>query len=182
MCHQLSFWYKALDLKIPSKVTMTGGIYLWKDGREVPDTMNVALEHPEEILFSWDSGFGNSALGATEDILGTDGTISKGAQIRYRPQKINRPDGTEIVATTASPLAHMQNFFDSVRKGRRRTARSTRVPRVDRVPDGGRELPPRTHHHLGSRKRRDRVSRKRCIRPPQRCVVLARQADAAARL
>jgi predicted dehydrogenase len=119
MCHQLSFWYKALDLKIPSKVTMTGGLYLWKDGREVPDTMNVALEHPEEILFSWDSGFGNSALGSTEDVLGTDGTIFKGAQIRYAPQKINRPQGTEIAGkTTASPLAHMQNFLDAVREGK----------------------------------------------------------------
>jgi len=28
--------YKALGLKIPKAVTMTGGIYLWKDGREVP--------------------------------------------------------------------------------------------------------------------------------------------------
>ena len=41
MCHQLSFWYKVMDLKIPRAVTMVGGIYLWKDGREVPDTMNV---------------------------------------------------------------------------------------------------------------------------------------------
>ena len=24
---------------------MTGGVYLWKDGREVPDTMSVSLEH-----------------------------------------------------------------------------------------------------------------------------------------
>ncbi len=119
MCHQIAFWYRALDLQIPSKVTMTGGIYLWKDGREVPDTMNVALEHPEEILFSWDSGFGNSALGASEDVLGTDGTISKSAQIRYSPQKINRPNGAEILGrTTASPLAHMQNFFDAVRTGK----------------------------------------------------------------
>jgi predicted dehydrogenase len=119
MCHQISFWYKALDLQIPLKVTMTGGIYLWKDGREVPDTMNVSMEHPEEVLFSWDSGFGNSALGVSEDILGTDGTISKGAQIRYTPQKINRPQGTEMQGrTTASPLAHMQNFFDSIRSGK----------------------------------------------------------------
>ena len=118
MCHQLSFWYRALGLQIPTKVTMTGGIYLWKDGREVPDTMNVAMEHPEEILFSWDSGFGNDALGATEDILGTDGTISKGAQIRYRPQKVNLPQGTELVGkTTTGPLAHMQNFFDCIRSG-----------------------------------------------------------------
>ena len=33
-------------------VTKRGGIYLWKDGREVTDTRNVTMEHPEEILFS----------------------------------------------------------------------------------------------------------------------------------
>ncbi len=119
MCHQISFWYKTLGLQIPTKVNMTGGIYLWKDGREVPDTMNVSMEHPEDVLVSWDSGFGNDALGVTEDVLGTDGTISKGAQIRYRPQKVNRPDGAEVQGkTTASPLAHMQNFFDCVRSGK----------------------------------------------------------------
>src|SRR3989454_5587298 len=47
-------------------VNMVGGVYLWKDGREVPDTMNVAMEQPEEILFTWDSGFGNSQLGNTD--------------------------------------------------------------------------------------------------------------------
>ena len=56
MCHQLSFWYKALKLQIPRAVTMNGGIYLWKDGREVPDTMSVSLEQPEEMLISWASG------------------------------------------------------------------------------------------------------------------------------
>ena len=93
MCHQLSFWYKALNLSIPSKVTMTGGLYLWKDGREVPDTMNVSMEHAkEEMLFTWDSGFGNERLSITEDVLGTDGTISKTPQtIRYMPEKKNRP-------------------------------------------------------------------------------------------
>jgi predicted dehydrogenase len=119
MCHQLSFWYKTMNLQIPKKVTMVGGIYLWKDGREVPDTMNVAMEHPEEILFSWDSGFGNSQLGNTEDVLGTDGTISKGQQIRYTPQKVNRADGVEMVGSTkTAPNAHMQNFLDCIRSGR----------------------------------------------------------------
>ena len=118
MCHQLSFWYKVMDLKIPKAVSMTGGLYLWKDGREVPDTMNVSMEHPEEILFTWDSGFGNSQLGVSEDVLGTDGTISKGQQIVYKPQKVNRPDGTELIGQTKStPIAHMQNFIDCVRNG-----------------------------------------------------------------
>ena len=116
MCHQLSFWYKVLNLQIPKAVTMTGGVYLWKDGREVPDTMAVSMEHPEEILFSWVSGFGNNQLGVTESILGTDGTISKGAQIRYQPQKVNRPDGVELLGRKTAPAtAHMQNFIDAIR-------------------------------------------------------------------
>ena len=119
MCHQIAFWYKVMKLQIPKAVNMVGGVYLWKDGREVPDTMNVAMEHPEEILFTWDSGFGNNQLGSTEDVLGTDGTISKGQQIRYTPQKVNRPDGTEMLGTTKTPPnAHMQNFLDCIRSGK----------------------------------------------------------------
>jgi len=119
MCHQLAFWYKTMDLSIPKAVNMTGGLYLWKDGREVPDTMNVAMQHTEELLFTWDSGFGNNQLGVSEDVLGTDGTISKSQQIRYTPQKMNRTDGRELMgATPTAPQAHMQNFVDCVRNGR----------------------------------------------------------------
>jgi len=117
MCHQLCFWYKAMNLSIPRKVTTTGGLYLWKDGREVPDTMNVSMEHAEELLFTWDSGFGNERLGVTEDVLGDNGTISHTMQgIRYQPEKKNRPDGHELAGMTkADPRAHMQNFLDAIR-------------------------------------------------------------------
>jgi predicted dehydrogenase len=119
MCHQVSFWYKVLGLQIPNAVTMTGGLYLWRDGREVPDTMNVAMEQPEDLLFTWASGFGNASLGMTESVLGTDGTISKGAQIRYTPEKVNRPQGEPLLGTTPTPArAHMQNFIDCVRSGK----------------------------------------------------------------
>jgi len=116
MCHQLSFWYKAMGLSIPKSVTMTGGLYLWKDGREVPDTMNVAMEH-DEMLFTWDSGFGNERLGVTEEVLGDNGTISHTMQgIRYTPEKKTRPDGNEMAGLTrADPKAHMQNFLDAIR-------------------------------------------------------------------
>jgi predicted dehydrogenase len=119
LCQQLAFWYKLLGLRIPAAVTMTGGVYLWKDGREVPDTMHVAMEHFEEILFSWDSGFGNNQLGIAEDALGTDGTISRSQQIRYTPQKVNRPAANEMLGTARTePRAHMQNFLDAIRLGK----------------------------------------------------------------
>ena len=116
MCHQLAFWYKALNLQIPKSTTTTGGVYLWKDGREVPDTMNVSMEHPEEILFTWASGFGNNQLGVAEHILGTDATITKSQQIRLTPQKVNRPKDEEVLGQSRTePRAHMQNFLDSIR-------------------------------------------------------------------
>lgn len=123
MCHQLSFWYRAMNIEIPRAVNMTGGVYLWKDGREVPDTMSVSMEHGasagtygSEMLFTWVSGFGNNHLGVGEDVLGTDGTITKTQQIRYTPQKVNRPQGLEMIGSAkAAPNAHMANFIDAVR-------------------------------------------------------------------
>jgi len=117
MVHQVAFWYKVLNLKIPTAVTMRGGVYHWKDGREVPDTMSVVMEQPEEMLFTWTSGFGNSRLGSTEEVLGTDGTISKNRQVRYFPEKVNQPQGKEFVGANAGEN-HMQNFIDCLRAGR----------------------------------------------------------------
>lgn len=118
LSQQLAFWYRALSLRIPRAVTMTGGVYLWKDGREVPDTMHVSLEHAEEILFSWDSGFGNSQPGTGEDVLGDTGAISRSQQIRYVPQKVNLAEGVELLGRTPTPqAAHMRNFFDAMRSG-----------------------------------------------------------------
>ncbi len=118
MCHQIAFWYKVMNLPVPHAVNMSGGLYLWKDGREVPDTMNVAMQH-DDMLFTWDSGFGNNQLGVSEEVLGTDGTISKSQQIRYTPQKVNRPEARELNGSApTAPRAHMQNFIDCIRSGR----------------------------------------------------------------
>jgi predicted dehydrogenase len=119
LSQQMAFWYKVMNLEIPAAVTMTGGVYLWKDGREVPDTMNVSMDHAvSDLLFTWNCGFGNSHPGVSEDVLGTDGTISRSQQIRYTPQKMNLPGGAEALGQTpTAPRAHVQNFFDSIRNG-----------------------------------------------------------------
>ena len=108
MSQQLAFWYRALQLQIPKSATMSGGIYLWDDGRETPDTMDVSLDQPEQMLVSWASGFGNNQLGVTEDLLGSHGTISRANHVRYTPQKVNRPDDVERMgrAGHAAARAH----------------------------------------------------------------------------
>lgn len=118
MSQQLSFWYQALNLQIPLSASMEGGLYLWKDGREVPDTASVTLQQPEEMMVSWVSGLGNNHLGVSEEVLGTNGSISRASQVKYTPQKMNRPDLKESVGRSAhTPQAHMQNFIDAIRLG-----------------------------------------------------------------
>ena len=36
MCHQLAFWYKVMDLRIPQAVTMAGGIYCGRTAAKCP--------------------------------------------------------------------------------------------------------------------------------------------------
>ncbi len=128
MVHQVGFWYKALSLKIPRSVTMTGGNYL-SPKMQVPDTMDVSMDQPENLLFTWNSMFGNRHYGEGDDaVLGTKGTLlrNEADEVRYVPEgeaaarqaaeaaksSANPPD---IVGESDDTLAHMQNFIDCVR-------------------------------------------------------------------
>ncbi|HEV2425494.1 MAG TPA: Gfo/Idh/MocA family oxidoreductase [Terriglobia bacterium] len=129
MVHQVGFWYKVLDLKPPREVTMAGGNYLSSE-MQVPDTMDVAMNQTEKILFSWNSGFGNRHYGSEDDLLlGTKGTVIRsGEKINYAPEGHHHhrapaesapaPQGSaapDIVGYGDETPAHMQNFFDCVR-------------------------------------------------------------------
>jgi predicted dehydrogenase len=125
MIHQIAWIISALNLDLPSAATMMGGVFLEKDGRQVPDTIAVTLEYPEKTV-SWQSSFGNNHFGQGERILGRDGTIEHVSgstdmvtgrsreQIWYWPQKMNRPDGTAQTGETPNQN-HMANFFDCMR-------------------------------------------------------------------
>lgn len=127
MVHQVGFWYKALNLGIPSLVQMAGANYISPE-MEVPDTMNVSMEQPEKLLFTWNSGFGNNYYTFDDDLLlGRKGTlIRQNENIRYLPQgghhhhqPVEGPAGAEsrpdIVGGGDETQLHMQNFFDCVR-------------------------------------------------------------------
>jgi predicted dehydrogenase len=117
MSQQLAFWYKALDLAIPESANMQGATYVWRDGREVPDTVNVTLRQPEELLVTWTSGLGNNQLGVGEEVLGTNGTISRATQVKYTPQRMNRNESAreQVGRSGHAPQAHVENFFAAIR-------------------------------------------------------------------
>lgn len=129
MVHQVGFWQKALNMGIPSLVQMTGANYISPE-MEVPDTMNVSMEQPEKLLFTWNSGFGNRYYTSDDDLLlGRMGTLIRHNEaIHYLPQHSHHhaAPGVEGPAESASShpdivgggdetLLHMQNFFDCVR-------------------------------------------------------------------
>jgi len=126
MVHQIAWIISALNLDLPTAAYMSGGVFSEPDGREVPDTIAVTLDYPENVVVTWQSTFSNSRFGLGEHFLGSDGTIEHTAgetdmvtgrsanTIRYYPERMNRPAGAAITGNTADQN-HMLNFIDCIR-------------------------------------------------------------------
>jgi len=126
MVHQIALIISAMDLQLPKAASMMGGIFSEKDRRQVPDTISVTLEYPNDLLVAWQSTFSNSRFGVGEHFLGNKGTIEHGgastdmvgaestSDIRYYPEKINNPDGVAIEGKNPG-VDHMANWMACIR-------------------------------------------------------------------
>jgi predicted dehydrogenase len=126
MVHQIAWSMRALDLPVPTAAYMSGGVFSEKDGREVPDTIAVTLDFPNDLVLTWQSTFSNSRFGIGDRILGSHGTIERLAGstdmvtgktqtgLRYFPEKANRADGV-MLEGQSKDQNHMSNFIDCVR-------------------------------------------------------------------
>ena len=113
---------------------MSGGVFSEKDGREVPDTIVVTLDFPNDVVVTWQSTFSNSRYGLGEHLLGSDGTVEhvmgatdmvsgKSAEtLRYLPEKVNRAGGAALTGETSNQN-HMANWIDCIRS--RKTPNAT---------------------------------------------------------
>ncbi len=87
LTHDYDAINQILDLGIPRYVSASGGIYFFKDGREVPDVFNVLFEYPEK-----DMTFQYSATLANEHnrpnmIMGHDATMEVGNTLMVYPDR-----------------------------------------------------------------------------------------------
>jgi len=76
-----------LALGIPHSVVSSGGIYFFKDGREVPDVWNVTCEYPDrELTFLYSASLASSRKRGMV-IMGHDGHMELGNSITVWPDR-----------------------------------------------------------------------------------------------
>jgi len=63
------------DETYPSSVVSNGGIFIWPDGRQNPDTCVTAITYPKGFLYTYKTTFGNSYRSFSR-IQGRNGTIA----------------------------------------------------------------------------------------------------------
>jgi predicted dehydrogenase len=126
MVHQIAWIMSALELPVPTAAYMSGGVFSEKDGREVPDTIAITLDFPNDTVITWQSTFSNSRYGLGEHILGSDGTIEHVAgatdmvtgrsqeSTRYFPEPVNRKNGAAMTSETKDQN-HIANWIDCIR-------------------------------------------------------------------
>jgi predicted dehydrogenase len=61
--------------ELPRSAVAAGGIYVWKDGRNNPDTVQTLLEYPSGVLATYHTRLGNGAEKRGITIYGTSGTM-----------------------------------------------------------------------------------------------------------
>ncbi len=70
-CDLVHLW---TDETYPETVVASGGIFVWNDGRENPDTCTAVVTYPKGFLYTYKTTFGNSYRSFSR-IQGRDGTI-----------------------------------------------------------------------------------------------------------
>ena len=82
MTHEYDSINQMLKMGIPEIVTTTGGIYHWKDGREVPDVQQTVLEYPSQHFSLLYSASLASNLYRPKTVMGDEASIEVGATLK----------------------------------------------------------------------------------------------------
>ncbi len=108
----------------PDTAVAHGGVYVWHDGREHPDTFHALLQYPEGFLFSWGFGLGNRA-GTGFSVHGTEATLVLG-DAYMTPNRLElipeRSKADRRTLQAAGSDDHMANWLECVRSRKRPNA------------------------------------------------------------
>lgn len=80
--HEYDSVNQLLHVGIPKSVVASGGIYYWKDNREIPDSMHVVFEYPDKDLTLLYSANLACSKNRGRIIMGHDATMELGGAIK----------------------------------------------------------------------------------------------------
>ena len=78
LSHEYDAINQILDLGIPASAVASGGVYFYKDGRDVPDTFQVVYEYPDRDLTLIYSATLANGRGRGKVLMGHDATMEVG--------------------------------------------------------------------------------------------------------
>ncbi|PWD97547.1 Gfo/Idh/MocA family protein [Marinilabilia rubra] len=82
LTHEYDAINQMLKMGIPEIVTTTGGIYHWKDGREVPDVQQTVLEYPEKNFSLLYSASLASNMYRPKKLMGDEASLEIGGTLK----------------------------------------------------------------------------------------------------
>ena len=80
LSHDFDTINQIMDIGIPKYASSTGGVYFYKDGRDVPDVWHATLEYPDKDLTLLYSASLSSSNPRGNRIMGHDATMQMGGQ------------------------------------------------------------------------------------------------------
>lgn len=94
MSHGSGLTHFYMDEDVPETMTANGGIFMWNDGRENPDTFTAVATYKKGFAYVYQTQFGNS-FGSHTAIMGSHGTLwadgGEGSQAWTRTMKGGLP-------------------------------------------------------------------------------------------
>jgi len=99
-----------MKLGIPHSATASGGIYFYKDGREVPDVFNATYEYPERDLTLIYSGTLANGVPRGTMIMGHDATLEIGQSLTIWADSQSTKYKSRIESGIIDPASPMVRF------------------------------------------------------------------------
>jgi predicted dehydrogenase len=120
LTHAVAGVHHIMDDYFPVSAVASGGVMVYKDGRENSDTFQATFLYPKGFLFTYSAMFGNDFPGFTR-YFGQNGTLEKaGENAGYvarglgggtRPERLKE----DLPLPPVSPTSHMKNWLECMR-------------------------------------------------------------------
>lgn len=120
--HLLAPMTIALDAQAPERVVGSGGIYVQRDDREVPDTFVMTCDYPDDYTVVLTSSMANRQAAPT--IIrghkatirpGEDGSMKVTAEEEFKEWFKTEFGAEELVVAAEKRQGHMENWVDAMR-------------------------------------------------------------------